>query len=416
MLTEASQDETLARRDKAAAAADRRNPVRSTRRDLHLPPPARQAFYGERQQSDRGSRPRGRRGFGDSRGGRGRGNPNPRRYDLPPQLITRPVSGNFASILGNFTWAIPTIPFAQSHYRSMQQFYISESKKLGGDLSIKCSLSLGARSDLEWWIHNLNEMNGKDFFPKSPDIKIFSDASLSGWGAVCNGVTTRGPWTTTQAKLHINSLELTGALYALQSFAGSTRGLSIRIYLDNTTAVCYFCEERKLSVEAVHLPGAMNEEADKESRSGSDASDWLLNRSVFSNLNAIWPVDIDLFSSHWNALASATMVSCPPGTNLRRSDTPPRIPGSLGFSNRSCSPALANRIVAVSRMEVIRRDFRREGFSEPLVNLLVAGNRSSTLSTYESAWRNWIDWCFRRNENPLSVHQKSVLEFLTRLH
>ncbi|KAI9555020.1 reverse transcriptase [Daphnia sinensis] len=121
----------------------------------------------------------------------------------------------------------------------MQQFYISESKKVGGDLSIKCSLSLGARSDLEWWIHNLNEMNGKDFFPKSPDIEIFSDASLSGWGAVCNGVTTRGPWTTTQAKLHINSLELTGALYALQSFAGSMRGLSIRIYLDNTTAVCY---------------------------------------------------------------------------------------------------------------------------------------------------------------------------------
>ncbi len=34
-----------------------------------------------------------------------------------------------------------------------------------------------------------------------------------------------------------------------------------------------FCEERKLSIEAVQLPGAMNEEADKESRSGSDASD-----------------------------------------------------------------------------------------------------------------------------------------------
>ncbi|KAK4003501.1 hypothetical protein OUZ56_005261 [Daphnia magna] len=110
------------------------------------------------------------------------------------------------------------------------------------------------------------------------------------------------------------------------------------------------------------------------------------------------------------------MVSCPSGTNMRRADTPPRIPGSVGFGNRSCSPAFANRIVAVSRMEVIRRDFRREGFSEPLVNLLVAGNRSSTLSTYESAWRNWIDWCFRRNENSLSVPLKSVLEFLTGLH
>lgn len=67
-------------------------------------------------------------------------------------------------------------------------------------------------------------------------------------------------------------------------------------------------------------------------------------------------------------------------------------------------------------MEIIRRDFRREGFSEPLVNLLVAGNRSSTLSAYESALRNWIDWCFRRNENHLSVPLKSFLEFHTGLH
>ncbi len=53
-----------------------------------------QAFYGERQQSDCGSRPRGRRGFGDSRGDRGRGNTNPRRYDLLPQFITRLVFDN----------------------------------------------------------------------------------------------------------------------------------------------------------------------------------------------------------------------------------------------------------------------------------------------------------------------------------
>jgi hypothetical protein len=81
MLTEANQDETLARRDKAVAATDRRNPVRSTRRDHTIPPPARQPYYGGHQH-DRGGRARGRRGGGDSRGGRGRGNPNPKRYDL----------------------------------------------------------------------------------------------------------------------------------------------------------------------------------------------------------------------------------------------------------------------------------------------------------------------------------------------
>ena len=61
MLTEANQDETLAKRDKAVAASDRRNPVRSTRRDLALSPyPPRQILYDERHPSDRGVRTRGR--------------------------------------------------------------------------------------------------------------------------------------------------------------------------------------------------------------------------------------------------------------------------------------------------------------------------------------------------------------------
>ena len=36
---------------------------------------------------------------------------------------------NIASILGSFTWTTSTIPYAQSHYRSMQRFYLNESKK-----------------------------------------------------------------------------------------------------------------------------------------------------------------------------------------------------------------------------------------------------------------------------------------------
>jgi hypothetical protein len=65
-----------------------------------------------------------------------------------------------ASILGNFNGAIPTIPFAQSHYRSMQRFYISESKKEQGNLSICCAFPLAARADLEWWLANLASVKG----------------------------------------------------------------------------------------------------------------------------------------------------------------------------------------------------------------------------------------------------------------
>jgi hypothetical protein len=105
------------------------------------------------------------------------------------QVILRDV----ASILGNFTWAIPTIPFAQSHYRSMQRFYIVESQKALGNLNVRCCLSPESRLDLEWWVANLEKVNGKEFFPKIPDLEMYSDASMTGWGSICNGVTTRGP-------------------------------------------------------------------------------------------------------------------------------------------------------------------------------------------------------------------------------
>lgn len=39
--------------------------------------------------------------------------------------------------------------------------------------------------------------------------------------------------------MHINRLELIGALNAVQSFAKDATGLSIRIFLDNSTAVFY---------------------------------------------------------------------------------------------------------------------------------------------------------------------------------
>ena len=55
---------------------------------------------------------------------------------------------NIASILGSFTWTTSTIPYAQSHYRSMQRFYLNESKKATSNLNTKCTLSAEGEADL----------------------------------------------------------------------------------------------------------------------------------------------------------------------------------------------------------------------------------------------------------------------------
>ncbi len=64
-------------------------------------------------------------------------------------------------------------------------------------------------------------------------LLIFSDACLTGWGAVLNGSVARGQWTSRDASRHINELELIAALHALESFADEAVKISIRIMMDN---------------------------------------------------------------------------------------------------------------------------------------------------------------------------------------
>ncbi len=229
---------------------------------------------------------------------------------------------DLASVLGNLVWAISSVPFAQAHYRALQNFYIRQIDHFRGDLSAKCPLSDQSKQDLSWWVSYLDIVNGKPFSSIDPDIIIHSDASLMGWGACSNGITARGPWTSVDRDRHINELELLGAFNAIQCFAQQSHDVFIRIFLDNNTAVCYlnkhggtrsqnlttiakaisnWCEPRGISVQAVYLPGSLNVIADKESRSAPDASDWMLRSDLFSRISDLWPVDIDLFASSWNA-------------------------------------------------------------------------------------------------------------------
>lgn len=133
---------------------------------------------------------------------------------------------------------------------------------------------------------------------------------------MCNGVTTRGPWTLADAERHINELELLGAFLALQSYVGKSKGLGTK--LASLTSIAKdlegVCEAQSMSIEACHLPGTSNVVADKESRAVADAGDWLLDRRVCKALFDILKCDVDLFSLAWYAQLTA-FVSWRPQPN-----------------------------------------------------------------------------------------------------
>ena len=112
---------------------------------------------------------------------------------------------------------------------------------------------------------------------------------------------TNGPWTKQETKLHINCLELIAAFNAVRAFTRSSANLRVLLCLDNVTTVAYvnkaggtrsrelyrvaqriaaYCEERNISVAAVHVPGALNTTADRLSREIVDSSDWRLDKNI----------------------------------------------------------------------------------------------------------------------------------------
>ena len=87
-----------------------------------------------------------------------------------------------AKILGNLAWAIKAILFAQAHYRGLQLQFIESNKQFENSLNSSIYLNSESKRDLTWWIDNINRCNGRPMSATEPDLAIFSDASLSGWG------------------------------------------------------------------------------------------------------------------------------------------------------------------------------------------------------------------------------------------
>ena len=67
-------------------------------------------------------------------------------------------------------------------------------------------------------------------------MTITTDASHSGWGVVCDGVSSSGLWSSEEQAMHINWLELSPVLFGVKCFVYSDNCL---VFCDNSTAVAY---------------------------------------------------------------------------------------------------------------------------------------------------------------------------------
>ena len=143
-----------------------------------------------------------------------------------------------ASVLGTLESCRPAIWQAPLHFRYLQIRMIQALHSSNENFDVLITLDHNSLAELHWWVSNITSVNGSSIRPPAPTLFITTDASKTGWGAVCESQRTNGRWSDSERTQHINVLELKAAFLALKSFL---KGVCLR--MDNTVAVAHVIKE-----------------------------------------------------------------------------------------------------------------------------------------------------------------------------
>ena len=228
----------------------------------------------------------------------------------------------WAAFIGLLNFCCQAVPYGRVYLKLFERTRFLELALAQNDFDALMTPPRSLQSDFQWWVTHLpgavNPIRRKHF-----QREIFSDASNRGWGAFSNGTSVGGPWSTEEARLHINTKELRAALYGLRVFAADLLDSAVLLRIDNTTAVTYidkmggiqslplnavardiwqFCEERSLWVFASYIPSSRNVDADLASRSYNPDTESELGRSATRQVfDAFGQPDVDIFASASNS-------------------------------------------------------------------------------------------------------------------
>lgn len=229
---------------------------------------------------------------------------------------------SFSILIGLLVSACPATKYGWLYTKRLERTKTKSLFLNRQDYESKMSINETDIQDLLWWIDTIPDARN-NIRDDSFNIKIFTDASRTGWGCFCNGRTANGLWSREELEYHINYLELLAAFYSLKTFAKHLRSEQILLRIDNTTAVSYinrmgsikypllsqlarriwqWCEERDLWLQAVYISSEENVQADEQSRKLPSDTEYELDWEVFNQITSLFgQPSIDLFASQVNA-------------------------------------------------------------------------------------------------------------------
>ena len=150
-----------------------------------------------------------------------------------------PTIRQVAEVIGILVSNFPGAQYRPLHYRHLEwDKYLALVANKGNYGGGEMQLSPPAFAELKWWRDNAQTLK-QDIQHAHSSTSIQSDASTLGWGAFLALKKMGGRWIPSEAKYHINILELLAAFFASECFCSHMNNCHIQIQIDNTTALAY---------------------------------------------------------------------------------------------------------------------------------------------------------------------------------
>ena len=175
---------------------------------------------------------------------------------------------------------------------------------------------------LEWWKTQMEDPQGVPLIYPKFNIRMFSDASLQGWGVHVQDREYSGTWSKEERRLHINVLEMRAIIKGLchhnppegsvilnstdnttvVAYLNKEGGTQSRILMEETQALYDLVMERGWRIRAAYIPGRLNVIADQLSRRGQCLpTEWSLHPQAIRQIFKMWfTPNIDLFATRHN--------------------------------------------------------------------------------------------------------------------
>ncbi|KAK7092033.1 hypothetical protein V1264_009642 [Littorina saxatilis] len=238
-------------------------------------------------------------------------------------LLLRASLRTLASILGQMESMALLVPLGRVHKRPLQHALKPFVDSPCVDWNTLVPLGDWFQAATLPWLDSGWVCRGVPIVSPPPNMDLFTDASLLGWGAHTDRLTASGLWSVEQSTWHINSLELEAVFLALVAFLPSLAAKRVRLFTDNTTVAAYvnkqggsrsptlsrrtceiltWCSQRGISLSARYLPGSLNTLADALSRSHEVLqAEWTITHGALLRLWAVAPKPVvDLFATRFS--------------------------------------------------------------------------------------------------------------------